>query len=84
MSVHALKDGFLLSTPSQVEFTPRFIKSGLLYFDKYENVRKQGIHQKALVIDLLKAQGNDLFKQSQIEVAITKYEQVYSHITQFI
>lgn len=61
---------------SVYEKTPLFIKAGLVYSLKYENVRKQGFRQRYVVCDHLKAKGNNYFNENKIQEATQQYEQV--------
>jgi len=58
------------------ESLPQFLKSGLSFFEKFKNVRRQNFHQRLLVSDLLKTKGNLLFKDEKYKEACFEYEQV--------
>ena len=58
------------------EERPLFVKAGLHYYTKYENVRKQPFYQRLVVCELLKTRGNNFFNQNNIPAAICEYEQV--------
>ena len=58
---------------------PQFLKAGLTYLQKYENVRRQGFRQRLIVCELLKMKGNTLFNENQTKEACCQYEQVRHH-----
>lgn len=55
---------------------PQFLKASLENLKKNENVRRQGLEQRIIVCDLLKAKGNSLLKEHLIQEACQTYEQV--------
>lgn len=71
-----IKTGQMMQKRVKFEASPLFVKAGLYYLQKYENVRKQGFGQQYIVCDLMKSRGNTLFKEEQFEKAAREYEQV--------
>jgi len=65
----------MLSLQSSDSF-PQFLKASLANIKKYENVRRQGLEQRIIVCNLLKARGNSLLKKHLIQEACETYEQV--------
>jgi hypothetical protein len=74
----SIKSGQMLQKRVKFEAAPVFIKSGLYYLYKFENVRKQGFSQRFAVCDLLKQRGNTLFKHEFYDRAAREYEQVHT------
>ena len=72
----SIKSGQMLQKRLKFEAAPLFVKSGLYYLYKFENVRNQGFPPRFSVCDLLKQRGNLLFKHEQYERAAREYEQV--------
>ena len=72
----SLKTSQMMQKRKKFETMPLFIKAGLYYLPKFMNVRKQGFYQRYAVCDHLKARGNKLFKNENVEQAAREYEQV--------
>lgn len=73
-----IKNCQMLSRRQKFESQPIFIKAGLYYLNKYENVRKQSFIQKLIVSEHLKQNGNQFFKNGELEKASHEYEQSLS------
>lgn len=74
----SIKNSQMLSKRQKFESQPIFIKAGLFYLTKYENVRKQKFFQKFIVSEHLKQNGNAFFKAGEHEKAAHEYEQSLS------
>lgn len=72
----SIKTSQMTQKRKKFEQLPLFIKAGLYYLAKYDNVRKQGFYQRYAVSDHLKSRGNKLFKAESAELAAREYEQV--------
>lgn len=81
---HLTLDNNSPTNHSKYDSLPRFLKAGLVYLSKYENVRRQGFQQRFIVSDLLKAKGNTFYKDNQIEEACREYEQVLFTLSKFL
>ncbi len=73
-----IKNGQMLSRRQKFESQPIFIKAGLFYLHKFENVRKQNFNQKIIVCEYLKENGNFSFKMMDFEKSCHSYEQSLS------
>lgn len=73
-----LKSADMMSRRKKFESMPLFIKAGLYYINKYESVRLQSFPQRFCVAELLKQNGNALFKVQQYDKALREYEQALS------
>ena len=71
-----LKNTQMLSKRHNFESQPLFIKAGLFYLNKYQNVRTQNFNQKLIVFEILKSNGNVFFKNQEFQKAAHEYEQV--------
>ncbi|KAL4477101.1 hypothetical protein ABPG72_015414 [Tetrahymena utriculariae] len=60
------------------ESKPSFIRAGLYYFQKFQEMHHQQIQQKYFACELLKISGNQKFKNQEYESACDLYEQALS------
>ncbi|EAR84044.1 tetratricopeptide repeat protein (macronuclear) [Tetrahymena thermophila SB210] len=60
------------------ESKPQFIRAGLYYFQKFQEMHHQQIQQKYFASELLKISGNQKFKNQEYEQACVLYEQALS------
>ncbi|KAL4430467.1 hypothetical protein ABPG74_013317 [Tetrahymena malaccensis] len=60
------------------ESKPSFIRAGLYYFQKFQEMHHQQIQQKYFASELLKISGNQKFKNQEYESACALYEQALS------
>lgn len=74
----SIKNSQMLSRRHKFESQPLFLKAGLYYLNKYENVRKQNFDQKFIVCEYLKQNGNTYFKNNEFDKAEHEYEQSLS------
>ena len=58
------------------EALPFFLKSGLHYLYKFENVRRQHFYPRYVACELMKLKGNKYYNQNRFEEATKEYEQV--------
>ena len=72
----SIKTGQMLSKRVKFEAAPLYVKAGLYYIQKFENVRKQKIMQRLVACEHIKQKGTRLFKEGQYEQAAREYEQV--------
>lgn len=74
----SIKTNQMVQKRKKFESQPLFLKAGLYFLAKYDNVRKQGFYQRYAVSDHLKVRGNKLFKAESVELAAREYEQALS------
>jgi len=55
---------------------PSFIQAGLFLYDKLQNSRKQDFFPKMCAFEILRNDGNSLYKEEKFEEAARKYEEV--------
>jgi len=74
----SIKNSQMQSRRQKFESQPQFVRAGLYYTNKYENVRNQNFNQKLIVSEYLKQSGNSHFKANEFEKAAHEYEQSLS------
>ena len=72
----SIKSSQMLYQRQKFENQPLFIKVGLYFLNKFENVRNQDFNLRFYSCDLLKQKGNSFFKNDEITSAAREYEQV--------
>ena len=55
---------------------PSFLKSGLHYLYKFQNVRKQHFYPRYAACELMKLKGNKYYNRNKFDEAVKEYEQV--------
>ena len=74
----SIKNSQMHSRRQKFEAQPQFVKAGLYYLNKFESVRAQGFHQRFVVAEFLKQNGNNHFKANELDKAAHEYEQSLS------
>lgn len=70
-----IKTAQLDSKKRMFEKLPNFLKAGVYYNSRLENVRKQRFRQQVFVYELLKSKGAKEFKAGEVERALHRYEE---------
>ena len=74
----SIKNGQMLSRRQKFESQPVFLKAGLFYLAKFENVRSQTCAQRLIVAEYLKEKGNFYYKNHEFDKSAHEYEQALS------
>ncbi len=72
----SIKTAQLAEKRRNFERQPKFIQSGLYYYDKYMTTRDDSTASKVLLCDALRKEAKAFFESGNHESALQKYEEV--------